>query len=115
MASNLERLGGFIQDKAKGAASNFAYGVKASFLSANPAGFAKIGAGIDFLKDEIRSQTQNDKEEAKKQRNEQRRSRGFNEISERNRQYQQMQEQKLFVSIDENIKKILEILLNGQG
>jgi len=110
MASNLERLGGFIQDKATGAASNFAYGVKASFLSANPAGFAKLGAGIDFLKDEIRSQTQNDKEEAKKQRNEQRRSRGFNEISERNRQYQQMQEQKLFVSIDENIKKILELL-----
>jgi hypothetical protein len=110
MASNIERLGGYIKDKAISGAENFAFGAKAAFYSGNPAMFGAIESGISNLKKSFDQSKENESNQSRREQAEQRRQRGFQEEQAREQRYNELQQQKIFESMDENIKKILEVL-----
>jgi len=110
MASNIERLGGYIKDKTLGTAKDFAFGAKAAFYSGNPAVFSNIESGINKLKDSFRKNQEEESKSSRREQAEQRRQRGFQEEQAREQRYNELQQQKIFESMDENIKKILELL-----
>lgn len=110
MASNIEKLGGYIKDKAVSGAQNFAFGAKAAFYSGNPAMFGAIESGISNLKKSFNESKENESKQSRREQAEQRRQRGFQEEQAREQRYNELQQQKIFESMDENIKKILELL-----
>ena len=111
MASRLERLGGFIKDKAVAGARNVVDGAKASITDANPALFGGIQSGIDALRDEFKLGNQNDTKQAREEQAQNKRQRGFAEEAANEKRYADLQAQKIFQDMDDKLKKILEALV----
>jgi len=114
MASNLQRLGGYIGGKVTGAAASakdsLIAGAKASVYEANPALFGSIESGIRSLQESFKKGNSDDEKRAREEQARNKRSRGVVENNAREQAYKDKLDSDRLVSMDSTLKKILKAL-----
>ena len=114
MASNIEKLSGFLTQKAASGVSDFASaakaGVRAAAFSANPAMFSAIGDGLSAIK---KMMARTEEQEERRERNQERREarqRGFQEETQRENAAIQQKQIDLLKNLNKTTEAILEEL-----
>jgi hypothetical protein len=122
MASNFEKLGGYVRGKANEQAGNFVGGVKSSFMGVAPEAFGAMGQGIGSVRDILKKSgkaaetaaaaaASAEKKRTTKEDNQQ----SFAEESKRENATVEKEKLKTFRSIDESLKDILKFLTDPKN